>query len=80
MTAEELERMKDELKSESEKDEKEKETPVFDGTVYWLKSGTVYHMDGTCYHIKGKANVQSGSEEDAAAAGKTKACSHCKID
>ena len=71
LTAEELEALKKELAEEEEAEE------PFDGTVYWLKSGSVYHKRKTCYHIKGKENLQSGTEEDAVAAGKKSACKSC---
>ena len=46
-------------------------------TVYWTKSGSVWHTDDQCYHIKKSSNVESGSVEDAMEAGKKKVCSSC---
>lgn len=46
-------------------------------TVYWLPNGSVYHDDSTCYHIKGKTNVQSGTVTAANEAGKARLCSAC---
>ena len=71
LTAEELEELQKELAEEEEVEE------PFDGTVYWLKSGSVYHKKKNCYHIKDKENLQSGTEEDAVAAGKKSACKSC---
>ncbi len=73
LTAEELEALKNQLAEEEEEEEEE----PFDGTVYWLSSGSVYHKKKSCYHIKDKENVQSGTEEDALAAGKKSACKSC---
>ena len=28
------------------------------GTVYWLKDGTVYHTDTDCVHLSGKRNIK----------------------
>ena len=50
--------------------------PVFT-TVYWLPKGSVYHSDENCYHIRGKDNVESGTVEAAAEAGKERLCSAC---
>lgn len=71
LTAQELEALKSQLAEEEEIEE------PFDGTVYWLSSGSVYHKKKSCYHIKDKENVQSGTEEDALAAGKKSACKSC---
>ena len=49
-------------------------------TVYWLPNGSVYHTDGSCYHIKEKPNVQSGTVAAATGAGKTRPCSACTGD
>ena len=46
-------------------------------TVYWLPNGSVYHSDSTCYHIKEKPNVQSGTVAAATEAGKNRLCSAC---
>ena len=71
LTAEELEELRNELAEEEEVEE------PFDGTVYWLPGGSVYHKKKSCYHIKDKENVQSGTEEDALAAGKKSVCKSC---
>lgn len=46
-------------------------------TVFWLESGSVYHTDSDCHHIKGNPNVQSGTVTEA---GKARACSSCAAD
>ena len=46
-------------------------------TVYWLPKGSVYHSDENCYHIRGKANVESGTVAAATEAGKERLCSAC---
>jgi len=52
-------------------------TPATEATVYWLPKGSVYHTDSTCYHIKEKPNVQSGTVATAEEAGKKRLCSAC---
>ena len=49
----------------------------YDGTCYWLKSGTVYHISLDCTYIKDKENVLSGTVDEALAAGKERCCSRC---
>ncbi len=49
-------------------------------TVYWLLSGSAYHISNSCYHIKEKPNVQSGTVEAAGEAGKARACAACSTD
>ena len=51
--------------------------PEENGTVYWTKGGSVWHVSRECYHIKKSNNVESGTVEDAIEAGKEKICSHC---
>ena len=51
--------------------------PSAETTVYWLPKGSVYHTDSTCYHIKEKPIVQSGTVAMAEEAGKTRLCSAC---
>lgn len=45
-------------------------------TVYWTKSGEVWHSFSGCQYLK-NAEVLSGSLEEALAAKKTKQCSIC---
>ena len=49
----------------------------YDGTCFWLVSGSVYHISKDCNYIAGKENVQSGTVEEAGAAGKERVCSVC---
>jgi hypothetical protein len=53
---------------------------VQSGAVFWLSSGSVYHTNSDCHHIKGKPNVQSGTVSEASDAGKARACSSCAAD
>lgn len=45
--------------------------------VYWTANGTVWHADKSCGHISKKQELQFGSLEDAALAGKERGCSFC---
>ncbi len=47
-------------------------------TVYWTKSGKVWHLSPDCHHLKNSTNILSGTIEDAIAAKKTKVCSSCE--
>ena len=85
LTAQELAALQDELaaKEENEKGnsgEQAQDDISDDGTVYWLESGKVYHRRATCYHIAKKDNVQSGTAEQASAAGKERLCASCGGD
>ncbi|MBQ9801551.1 MAG: hypothetical protein IJW51_00555 [Clostridia bacterium] len=53
------------------------EPSVGEGTVYWLESGSVYHVSADCRYLKNKTNVKTGTVEDANAASKARACSSC---
>lgn len=62
-------------------DETETETsePASDeasGTVYWTKSGSVWHVKRDCHYIKDK-EVESGSVEEAKEAKKDHVCKSC---
>ena len=46
------------------------------GIVYWTKSGGVWHSSRDCRYIK-NSEVESGSVDDAIAAGKERVCSSC---
>lgn len=48
-----------------------------DGICYWLVKGSVYHVFPDCTYIAGKDNVQSGTQAEAHAAGKERACAVC---
>jgi len=44
--------------------------------VYWIASGEVWHLSRDCRYIKDKS-IDSGSVEEAMAAGKSRVCSVC---
>ena len=69
----EIESCSDESISESEH---ETETPP-SKTVYWTKSGTVWHLFEDCGYLKGSTSILSGSVEKAIEEGKSKLCSSC---
>lgn len=46
-------------------------------TVYWTKSGSVWHTTSECRYLSKSTNILSGSIEEAKEAGKAKACSGC---
>ena len=46
-------------------------------TVYWTKSGSVWHTTDKCHHLKKSKSIESGSVEEAIEAGKSKVCSSC---
>ena len=45
-----------------------------DATVYWVKSGSVYHRDPDCAQLRRSSDIMSGS---AAQSGKNSACRFC---
>ncbi len=50
------------------------------GTVFWSPTGTVYHADPDCYHLRRAETVQHGSISKAYTDGVKKPCSHCVED
>lgn len=52
-------------------------TEIHNGIFYWTESGSVYHKYPDCGHIKGSAEIRTGSEQDAVLAGKDHLCSSC---
>ncbi len=46
-------------------------------TVYWRDRSAGYHQSPRCRHLSDASAIRCGSPADAAAAGKTKACSSC---
>ena len=85
ITPEEIATRQAQLQEEAKGDEGDEEsapelqTPD-NGTVFWLKNGTVYHISQTCYHIKEKQGVLAGTVDEALAAGKSRVCSSCGKD
>ena len=57
----------------------EPDTPATapDGTVYWTKSGSVYHSHEDCSYLLKSKNILSGTVEEAQAARKPRLCSTC---
>lgn len=45
-----------------------------DATVYWVKSGSVYHRDPDCAQLRRSSDIMSGT---AAQSGKNSACRFC---
>ena len=46
-------------------------------TVYWLSTGSVYHLDRNCSHIAGKENVNQTSVQEAQDNGR-RLCKTCE--
>lgn len=58
------------------------DTEVFESepteyTVYWVKSGEVWHISEKCRSLARSKTVLSGSVDEAIAAGKSRACKIC---
>ena len=53
------------------------EQPEPGAAVYWVVNGAVYHSTDQCPSLSRSKNIQSGTVEEAAAAGKTRACPNC---
>lgn len=47
------------------------------GKVYWTKSGTVYHFNPDCSHLKNSSEVVTGDIKQALNGGKNRACKDC---
>jgi hypothetical protein len=47
-------------------------------TVYWTESGTVYHLDDDCQHLKNSADLFKGPSSAAIENGKTRLCKTCE--
>lgn len=45
--------------------------------VYWTKGGSVWHISRSCSALKNSTDILSGSEDEALAAGKSRACKKC---
>ncbi len=73
LSAEEVEARRAALLAEKEANENK----PHDGICYWLVKGSVYHVFPDCTYIAGKENVQSGTQAEAQAAGKERACAVC---
>ena len=60
----------------AEPEDEQTATPPTD-TVYWLTTGSVYHLDPNCSHIAGKENVNQTSVQEAEANGR-RLCKTCE--
>jgi hypothetical protein len=47
-------------------------------SVFWTKSGSVFHMDPLCRHLAKAKEIYYGTEEDAVHEGKERACTACE--
>lgn len=47
-------------------------------TVYWTKSGTVYHLDADCSHLNHSEELMYGDVDQAIEANKTRVCKDCE--
>ena len=62
--------------SDTDTDTEPAETDPTD-TVYWLSTGSVYHLDANCSHIAGKENVNQTSVQEAEENGR-RLCKTCE--
>ena len=62
--------------SDTDTDTEPAETDPTD-TVYWLTTGSVYHLDPNCSHIAGKENVNESSVQEAEENGR-RLCKTCE--
>ena len=46
-------------------------------TVYWVKSGEVWHISLDCPSLSRSKNILSGTAEEAMSAGKSRVCKRC---
>lgn len=67
--------------SEREAAESEKYPPTTDesgaAVLFWTSNGKVWHASAECSSLKRSTNINSGTIEEAEAAGKQRACSVC---
>lgn len=59
-------------------EQKESEIAQYNQTVYWTKSGTVYHLNSECGHLNHSEELIYGSVEQAIEANKTRVCKDCE--
>ena len=62
--------------SDTDTDTEPAETDLSD-TVYWLSTGSVYHLDPNCSYIAGKENVNETSLQEAEENGR-RLCKTCE--
>ncbi|MBO5305597.1 MAG: hypothetical protein J6B12_02430 [Clostridia bacterium] len=46
-------------------------------SVFWTKSGSVFHQDALCRHLSSVKDVYYGTAKDAVSAGKERVCTAC---
>lgn len=68
----------DEIITDSEENEETTKAEENEDVVYWIESGSVWHLKSNCRYIANKDNIISGSEEAAIAAGMKRVCSTCQ--
>lgn len=49
-----------------------------EASVFWTKSGSVFHGNALCRHLSNVKEVYYGTVENAASCGKDRACSVCE--
>lgn len=59
-------------------EQKESEMAQYTQTVYWTKSGTVYHLNPDCSHLNHSEELFYGDVEQAIEANKTRVCKDCE--
>lgn len=60
-------------------EQKESMEAAYQGaTVYWTKSGTVYHLDPDCSHLNHSEELMYGDVDQAIEANKTRVCKDCE--
>lgn len=60
-------------------EQKESMEAEYEGaTVYWTKSGTVYHLDPDCSHLNHSEELMYGDVDQAIEANKTRVCKDCE--
>ncbi len=57
--------------------EAEEKTEDLTQTVYWAKSGEVWHRSNECGYLKKSSEISSGTVEEAIEAGKERLCLIC---
>ncbi len=66
------------MEEEVEENTSQSDNQVTDDLFFWTPNGKSYHSDPNCISLKRSKTILSGSEADAAQAGKTTLCSMCK--
>ena len=64
--------------AESENTQSESENTEKSETVFWSKSGSVWHLYIDCGYLKNSDEIYSGTVDEAIASGVKKVCSSCE--